>query len=106
MRTPRLLPGIEKALHDRDAGDPHQLTGFTFMGAFLQAGLRPASVPDDSWRRGQRDGATAAMIKCPCGQRPTVFVGVYPEPCPCGRWFFFDGTSVLSLVPPPRRSTA
>lgn len=101
MSAPRLPPGVEKALRDRDDGEPHRLTGFSFMGVYLQGGLNPREVPQEFWDFAEANGATVAAVRCPCGVADDVPLGEHPTKCDCGRWYFFDGTDVLSLVPPP-----
>lgn len=100
-----LLGGIEVSLRQRHAQgerDPRKLTGFDFMAVFAQGGLKPRDVPHKFWKRGERDGATTAEVSCPCEDKVELFVGEYPTKCGCGRWYFYDGTVVRSLVPPTR----
>lgn len=72
------------------------LSGFQWVSACVVAGLRPRPVPDEYWVTDH----DCACVGCLCGEDVNVLLAAYPTPCDCGRWFFYDGTAVLSLVQP------
>lgn len=92
---------IEADLRAADDGDLHRFTGFAFTGFMFGRGLRHRIVPRDHWEYGE--GLTVgavAELRCQCGALQVVRLGVSPQSCTCGRWFFFDGTDVWALLSP------
>lgn len=78
------------------------LSGFQWVGAFMAAGLGSVEVPAEHWTADE-DGGGFVVVRCLCGEAPHAWAAAYPTRCGCGRWFFYDGTTVLSLGATPRR---
>lgn len=92
-----------EALLARKDGEPHRLTGFTWVERFLQGGAPAREVPETHWEAEEHElGFTVALLRCVCGVSHSLVPGQYPQRCRCPRWFFYTGTQVFALNGPEK----
>lgn len=79
------------------------ISPFRWLETLCTCGLKPRSVPADNWQLAEPE---VARVDCACGRTTDVPLAVFTVHCDCGRRFFFDGTTVWSLLVPTGRGVA
>lgn len=79
---------------------PARLSPMVLLGVAVGGGVELIPVPPSHWTRQFANGGDLAKITCVCGKAPTVRAAAHPEPCECGRWFFYDSTGVYAMCKP------